>query len=58
MFSHNSICRMFPMKILLSNVITVTKYKVFWAFFFSKTAFFCKKIAFWALLRECKIVTR
>ena len=29
MFSHNSICKMFPMKILLSNVITETKYKVF-----------------------------
>ncbi len=43
MFSHNSICRMFPMKILLSNVITVTKYKVFWAFFFLKNRFFLQK---------------
>ncbi len=42
MFSHNSICRMFPMKILLSNVITVTKYKFFGPFFL-KNRFFLQK---------------
>lgn len=34
------------MKILLSNVITVTKYKVFWAFFYQKSLFFAKKWRF------------